>query len=99
LAVHLGLFRRPRQGSRTGLVPNEYRPMGLARRLGIRRVTVRRWLGAGWLKVHRDDDGQHVIGADGSERRRLRELPALPRTWANKQRLAKLKKPKARPAR
>ena len=73
--------------------------MGLARRLGISRDTVRRWLRAGWLNVRRDDDGHHVIGADASELRRLGELHDLPRTWANKKRLAKLKKPKPRPAR
>ena len=73
--------------------------MGLARRLGISRDTVRRWLRAGWLNVRRDEDGHHVIWADADELRRLRELHALPRTWANKTRLAKLKKPKPRPAR
>ncbi len=99
LTVHLGLLRRQRHGSRIGLGPDEYRPMGLARRLGISRDTVRRWLRAGWLTVRRDDDGHHVIWADASELRRLRELHALPRTWANKKRLAKLKKPKPRPAR
>ncbi|HEY7432278.1 MAG TPA: recombinase family protein [Streptosporangiaceae bacterium] len=99
LTVHLGLFRRQRHGSRVGLAPDEYRPMGLARRLGISRDTVRRWLRAGWLNVRRDDDGHHVIWADASELRRLRELHGLPRTWANKRRLAKLKKPNPRPAR
>ncbi len=99
LTVHLGLFRRPRHGSRVGLAPDEYRPMELARRLGISRDTVRRWLRTGWLNVRRDDDGHRVIWADASELRRLRELHDLPRTWANKKRLAKLKKPKPRPAR
>jgi DNA invertase Pin-like site-specific DNA recombinase len=99
LTVHLGLLRRQQHGSRTGLAPDEYRPMGLARQLGISRDTVRRWLRAGWLNVRRDDDGHHVIWADASELRRLRELHALPRTWVNKTRLAKLKKPKPRPAR
>ena len=73
--------------------------MGLARRLSISRDTIRRWLRAGWLNVRRDADGHHVIWADADELRRLRELHALPRTWANKKRLAKLKKPKPRPAR
>jgi hypothetical protein len=99
LTVHLGFLRRPRHGSPTGLGADEYRPMGLARRLGISRDTVRRWLRAGWLNVRRDDDGHHVIWANASELRRLRELHDLPRTWANKKRLAKLKKPKPRPAR
>ena len=99
LTAHLGLLRRQRHGSTTGLGSDEYRPMGLARRLGISRDTVRRWLRAGWLNVRRDDDGHHVIWADASELRRLRELHDLPRTWATKTRLAKLKKPKPRPAR
>jgi DNA invertase Pin-like site-specific DNA recombinase len=99
LTVHLGLLRRQRHGSRAGLAPDEYRPMELARRLGLSRDTVRRWLRAGWLNVKRDDDGHHVIWADASELRRLRELHGLPRTWANKKRLAKLKKPKPRPVR
>ena len=99
LTAHLGLARRKRHGSTTGLGPDEYRPMGLARRLGINRDTVRRWLRAGWLNLRRDEDGHHVIWADAGELRRLRELHALPRTWANKKRLAKLKKPRPRPAR
>jgi DNA-binding transcriptional MerR regulator len=73
--------------------------MGLARRLGMSRDTVRRWLRAGWLTVRRDAEGHHVIWADASELRRLRELHRLPRTWANKCRLAELKKPKPRPER
>jgi hypothetical protein len=99
LSVHLGLFRRQRRGSQVGLAADEYRPMGLARRLEISRDTVRRWLRAGWLNVRRDDDKRHVIRADADELRRLRELHELPRTWANKKRLAKLKRPKPRPAR
>ena len=93
------LARRQRHGSTTGLGPNGYRPMGLARCLGISRDTVRRWLRAGWLNLRRDEDGHHVIWADADELRRLHELHALPRTWANRKRLAKLKKPKPRPAR
>ena len=65
----------------------------------ISRDTVRRWLRVGWVNVRRDDDGHHVIWADAGELRRLRELHQLPRTWANKARLAELKKPKPRPAR
>ncbi len=98
LTAHLGLARRQRHGSSAGLAPDEYRPMSLARRLGLSRDTVRRWLRAGWLSLRRDD-GHHVIWADAAELRRLRELHDLPRTWANKTRLAKLKKPKPRPAR
>lgn len=99
LTAHLGLARRPRHGSTTGLGPDEYRPMGLARRLGVGRDTVRHWLRAGWLTVRRDEDGHQVIRADADELRRLRELLDLPRTWANRKRLAQLKKPKPRPAR
>jgi DNA invertase Pin-like site-specific DNA recombinase len=99
LTAHLGLARRARHGSSTGLGPDEYRPMGLARRLGISRDTVRRWLRTGWVTARRDEEGHRVIWADASELRRLRELHQLPRTWANKARLAKLKKPKPRPAR
>lgn len=99
LTAQLGLARRQRHGSTAGLGPDEYRPMGLARRLGISRDTVRRWLRAGWLSLRRDEDGHHVIWADAGELRRLRELHALPRTWANKKRLVKLKKPRPRLAR
>jgi hypothetical protein len=99
LTSHLGLARRERHGSAVGLGRDEYRPTGLARRLGVSRDTVRRWLRAGWLNARRDADGHHVIWADADELRRLRELHQLPRTWATKARLAKLKEPKQRPAR
>ena len=39
LTAHLGLTRRPRHGSRLGLGRDEYRPTGLARRLGVSRAT------------------------------------------------------------
>jgi hypothetical protein len=90
LTSHLGLARRERHGSLTGLERDEYRPAGLSRRLGISRDTVRRWLRAGWLTARRDAEGHHVIWADASELRRLRELHRLPRTWATKERLAEL---------
>jgi DNA invertase Pin-like site-specific DNA recombinase len=99
LTAHLGLARRERHGSPSGLEKNEYRPTGLARKLGVSRDTVRRWLRVGWLSVRRDADGHHVIWADAADLRRLRELHRLPRTWANRAKLAKLKKPKPRPAR
>ncbi len=99
LTSHLGLVRRQRHGSPMGLERDEYRPAGLARWLEVSRDTVRRWLRAGWLTVRRDADGHHVIWADASELRRLRELHQLPRTWANKERLARLKMPKPRPGR
>ncbi len=81
LTVHLGLFRRQRHGSTTDLGPGEYRPMGLARRLGISRDTVRRWMRAGWLNLRRNEDGHRVIWADAGEIRRLRELHDLRRSW------------------
>ena len=99
LLWHLDLTRRQPHGSAAGLGRDEYRPGGLARRLGISRDTVRRWLRAGWLTARRDAEGHHVIWADASELRRLHELHRLPRTWATKQRLAKLKQPKPRPER
>lgn len=99
LLWHLGLARREPHGSLAGLGRGEYRPAGLARKLGISRDTVRRWLRAGWLTARRDADGHHVIWADASELRRLRELHRLPRTWATKGRLAELTKPKPRPER
>jgi hypothetical protein len=99
LAAQLGLARRQRHGSTAGLGPDEYRPMGLARRLGISRDAVVRWRRAGWRTARRDEDGHHVIWADAGEIRRLGELHTLPRTWANRKRLARLQKPKPRPAR
>jgi len=99
LIGRLDLTRRQPHGSHVGLCRDEYRPTGLARRLEISRETVRRWLRAGWLTARRDAEGHHVIWADASELRRLRELHQLPRTWANKDRLAKLKLPKPRPER
>jgi hypothetical protein len=99
LRWHPGLARREPHGSLAGLGRNEYRPASLARRPGISRDTVRRWLRAGWLTARRDADGHHVIRADASELRRLRELHRLPRTWATKGRLAELTRPKPRPER
>jgi len=99
LAVNLGLARRPPHGSATGLSADEYRPMSLAGRLGVGRDTVRWWVRAGWVHVRRDEDGHHVIWADAGGIRRLRELHQLPRTWANKNRLAELRVPTPRPAR
>ena len=99
LTSRLGLTRRQRHGSPAGLGRDEYRPAALARRLGISPDTVKRWVRAGWLTVRRDADGHHVIWANAAELRRLRELHRLPRTWATKERLAELKKPKPRPER
>jgi DNA invertase Pin-like site-specific DNA recombinase len=99
LTVQLDFRRRPRHGSAVGLGADEYRPTGLARELGVNRDTVRRWMRSGWVNVRRDADNHQVIWADADERRRLRALHGLPRTWANKARLAELKTPKPRPAR
>jgi DNA invertase Pin-like site-specific DNA recombinase len=98
LLRELGLERRPRHGSPAGLGADEYRPGGLARKLGVKRETVRRWLRVGWVNVRKDEAGHHIIWADAEELARLRELRQVPRTWANKRRLAELRKPKHRPA-
>jgi DNA invertase Pin-like site-specific DNA recombinase len=97
LLERLGLPGRERLGSQAGLSPDEWRPGALARHLGIPRDTVNKWRVKGWINAHRDADGYWVLWADASEIARLRELHALPRTWANKSRLKKLIKPKRRP--
>jgi len=97
LTARLGLTRRERHGTATGLWPDEYRPMGLARRLGVSRGTVRGWVRRGWVTARADADGHHVIWADDDELRRLAELPGLRPSWANKERLAVLRRPKPRP--
>jgi DNA invertase Pin-like site-specific DNA recombinase len=99
LLAELGLAGRGRPGSLAGLGPDEYGVSGLARRLGVKREVVRRWLRVGWVNARRDADGHHILWADADELQRLRELHDLPRTWENKPRLAELKKPKQRPAR
>ena len=99
LLCRLELTHRKPHGSPSGLGQDEYRPGGLARRLEIGLDTVRRWVRAGWVTSSRDAQGHHVIWADASELARLRELHALPRTWATEDRLAELSKPKARPER
>ena len=99
LTVKLGIVRRGRHGNSTALGPDEYLPTALARLLGIDRYTIRRWQRAGWLNLRRDGDGHAVLWADAEELRRLRELHALPRTRANKDRLAELRVPKPRSAR
>jgi hypothetical protein len=99
LTIELGLPRRKRHGSTEGLGKDGYRPAGLARKLGVKRDTVRRWMRVGWLNLRKDEEGHHIIWAGADELRRLRQLHRLPRTWANKGRLAELQKPKQRPAR
>jgi hypothetical protein len=93
------LAHRKPHGDRSGLTEDEYRPSGLARRLGIALDTVRRWIRAGWVTSGRDAAGHHVIWADAPELTRLQELHALPRTWAIRGRLAELSRPKPRPER
>ena len=63
LTSHLGLIRRPCHGSDADLGRDESRPMGLGRRLGLSRDTVRRWLRAGWLNLRRDADRHHILRA------------------------------------
>jgi hypothetical protein len=99
LLGELGLQRRRRHGSAAGLGVDEYRPGGLAEKLGVKRDTVRRWMRVGWVNVRRDDEGHRILWADADELRRLRELHQLPRDWPHKARLAELQKPKQRPAR
>lgn len=99
LRTELGLPPRPRHGSQEGLGKDEDRPAGLAKKLGVKRDTVTRWLRVGWLNLRKDEQGQRIIWADSDELRRLAELHRLPRTWANRERLAELQKPKQRPTR
>ena len=99
MVASLGLSHRRPHGGRSDLGQDEYRPGGLAERLGICRDTIRRWVRAGWVTSRRDAEGHHVIWADSSELARLRELHALPRTWATEGRLAELTRPKPRPER
>ena len=99
LTAHLGQTRRERHGSTTGLGQDEYRPMGLARRLGMSLQTILRWVRAGWLNGRHDDNGHQILWADADELDRLRELLQIPRTWANRSRLANLRMPKLRPPR
>jgi DNA invertase Pin-like site-specific DNA recombinase len=97
LQVQLGLQHRERAGSRAGLHTDEWRVCELARHLGVRRDTVERWQRAKWLHTYRDVDGYWIVWADADEVARLRGLHALPRTLANKERLADLRKPKQMP--
>jgi DNA invertase Pin-like site-specific DNA recombinase len=99
LLCRLGLSHRQPHGSRSDLGEDEYRPGGLSQRLGIGRDTIHRWIRAGWVTSRRDAEGHHVIWADSSELARLREIHALPRTWATEGRLAELARPKPRPER
>jgi DNA invertase Pin-like site-specific DNA recombinase len=98
LAAGLGLARRERHGSAAGLGPDEYRPMQLARRLGVSRDTVRGWVRRGWVTTRADAEGHHVLWVDADELRRLAQLPGVRPTWANRERLAALRRPKSRPS-
>jgi hypothetical protein len=94
-AVH-GLPRREPYGSLAELGPDEFRPIGLARRLGVTKYQVRQWHRHGWLNVRADADGHYIIWADADELRRLRQLQRLQRMGVTGARLARLKKPKLR---
>jgi hypothetical protein len=73
--------------------------LGWARgRVGVSRDTIRGWVRRGWVATRRDSDGHHVIWADADELRRLGQLPGLRPSWANKEKLAALRRPKPRPA-
>jgi DNA invertase Pin-like site-specific DNA recombinase len=99
LQVQLELCHRERLGSRAGLQAHEWRVGELARHLGVPRDTVRRWQRVGWIHSYRDANGYWILWADAEEVTRLRALQNLPRTWENKGRLAKLKRPKPLPKR
>jgi len=97
LSARLGLPRCQRYGSPAGLGANEFRPAGLARRLGVSRDRVRRWLRSGYLTVRRDEEGHAIVWADAGELRRLRELGRLFEAKVTGPRLDKLKRPNRRP--
>ncbi|MBX9581358.1 MAG: hypothetical protein K2X87_13735 [Gemmataceae bacterium] len=73
--------------------------MGLARRLGVSRDTVRRWVRSGYVTTRPDEDGHHVIWADAAELRRLRALDRANKAVATPSRLARLRTPHPRPRR
>jgi DNA invertase Pin-like site-specific DNA recombinase len=97
LRNELGLNRGKRHGSKEGLGKAEYRPGGLAKKLGVPRGTIKWWMRRGWVNARKDERGHHIIWADADELRRLRELHRLSRTAGNRERVAALKKPKQRP--
>ena len=97
LAARLGLSLRERYGGQEGLGADEFRPMGLARRLGVSRHRIGKWLRSGYLNVRKDEDGHAIIWADAEELKRIRELGRAFQAGASGKRLAKLKKPKPRP--
>jgi hypothetical protein len=98
LLARLGLPRREHYGGQTGLGPDEFRPVGLARRLGVSRDRIGHWLRSGYLSVRRDEDGHAIIWADADELKRLRELGRLFRARVTGMRLDQLKKPRPRSA-
>jgi hypothetical protein len=55
LTSEWGLKRGRRHGSKEGLGKQEYRPGGRARKLGVTRDTLKRWLRQGWLNVRKDE--------------------------------------------
>jgi hypothetical protein len=97
LCQQCGLSSHGRHGGHKGLGQDEYRPAGLARKLGVPRETLKRWLRRGWVNVRPDERGHHIAWADADELRRLRQLHRLGRSAGNRERLAALTKPKQRP--
>src|SRR5215468_522962 len=57
LCKQWGLGTGVRHGSQEGLGKQEYRPAGLARKLGVPRDTIKLWLRRGWVNARQDDRG------------------------------------------
>jgi DNA invertase Pin-like site-specific DNA recombinase len=100
LLDNLGL--RPRVSrSRTGaevLAAGERWLHDLASDLGLSPHTLHGWRKKGWLHGRQvgGRGGQWVMWVGGSELDRLRALKECPRVWANRRRLAQLRKPSPR---
>jgi hypothetical protein len=99
LLARIGLPRSPQYGSIAVLGADEYRPTGLARRLGMSPDRLRRWLRSGWLVTRPDEYGHSIIWADRGELRRLRRRGQLLDGGGPDGQIAKLKTPSHRPKR
>lgn len=99
LMARVGLPPLPQYGVTEGLGADEFRPVGLARRLQMSKERLQRWLRSGWLRTRRDEYGHKIIWADEEELQRLRTLGRLLDEKAPADRLAKWKIPKRRPKR
>jgi hypothetical protein len=66
---------RPHVQSRDGLLPDEWWPAELVRRLGIPRASLYHWIRQGLLRTRQLDEPLHrwVVWADAAEQERLRE--------------------------